>query len=89
MDITRIKWIDNLKLFAACGVLVGRCYSLFIGQNPYGQTIINPEKFSMAVGKIGFIWSSALSTVLCLFATMVFAWLFDRGYKYLRMLYGC
>lgn len=45
--------------------------------------------FSMTVGKIGFIWSSALSTVLCLFATMVFAWLFDRGYKYLRMLYGC
>ena len=31
-------WIDNLKLLAAYGVLIGHCYSLFIGQNPYGQT---------------------------------------------------
>lgn len=34
---TRNIWIDNLKLIAAYGVLAGHCYSLFIGQNQYGQ----------------------------------------------------
>lgn len=34
---TRYNWIDNLKLFACYGVLLGHCYSLFIGQVANGQ----------------------------------------------------
>ena len=34
---TRILWIDNLKFIAAYGVVLGHCYSMFIGQNDYGK----------------------------------------------------
>ncbi|SDA79196.1 Acyltransferase family protein [Butyrivibrio sp. INlla18] len=40
MKKARKKWIDYLKTAAAYGVMLGHCYSLFIGQNPYGQAII-------------------------------------------------
>ena len=57
-------WIDNLKLLAAYGVMIGHCYSLFIGQNPYGQNQLTFPISDIALKATSFFYNGDMWVIV-------------------------
>lgn len=56
-------WIDNLKIFACYGVLLGHCYSLFIGQNLYGKEQIT-STLSTILKVLNFVYNGDMWVIV-------------------------